>query len=80
MAEELMSDDPDGDDVDGNVPRNAYRVQRMATAVPIPRARYDGARHLPRAVDIDHQWGAGWPSAEEKSRMDVQLFNSYLFR
>ena len=47
-------DDPDGSDADGDVPRNARRVQRMAAAVPIPRARYDGARHLPRALDIDH--------------------------
>ena len=67
MAEELMSDDPDGSEADGDVPRNARRVQQMAAAVPIPRAQYDGARHLPRAVDIDHQWGAGWPSAKEKA-------------
>ena len=32
MAEELLSDDPDGSDADGDVPRNARRMQRMAAA------------------------------------------------
>ena len=70
MAEELLSDDPDGSDADGDVPRNASRVQRMAAAVPIPRARYNGARHLPRAVDIDHHMRCRMAECRGKSRIE----------
>ena len=70
MTEELMSDDPDGGDADGDVPRYARCVQRMAAAVPIPQARYDGARHLPRAVDINHYMRCRMAECRGNSRIE----------